>query len=450
MRTGEREGEMDVEMPKRELPATASPSEKGGARYFLLSELLDRNVMVGKESVIGKLQDLVFRDDPKYAEVTYLVVRRPFGRQPWLVPWAQVTGLEGKDVFVAESKDQPFSDFEPSEGQLLLRDQVLDKRILDTKGYALDVVYDIQLVFTKNKLFIVAADVSRSARRRRSVLFRIGPNASAGRGPSADRIPWKYVQSIGPELTSTRGDVHLTVPRETLSEIRPEDLADILEELSREQRLTIFNALSNESAAKALEETEPRVQREILRDADAVRVERIFAHLSPVAIAEILSALPREDTEDLLKVLTREVSTKVRDIMEKHEVPASTFALPHFLAFPGYLTVEDAFARFRAEAPKSDVTMYIYIVDPDARLEGVVDINELLQAKPSERLEEIMTKGLVTVSPEADLAGVLELFERYRFRALPVVDASRKVVGVVREKDAFALGRGAEFSGRVL
>ncbi len=441
---------MAIEKQKGDLQVDAPSAEKGGARYFLLTELLDRNVLVGKESVIGKLQDLAFRDDPKYAEVTHIVVRRPLGRQPWLVPWARVASIEGTGIFISEAKNQPFSDFEPSEGQLLLRDQVLDKRILDTKGYALDVVYDIQLIAAENKLFIVAADVSRSARRRRSVLFRIGPNTSTGGGQSEERIPWKYVQSIGPELTSTKGDVHLTVPRETLSEIRPEDLADILEDLSREQRLTVFNALSNESAAKALKETEPRVQREILHDADAVRVERIFAHLSPVAIAEILSALPGEDRGDLLNALTGEVSAKVRDIMEKHEVPASTFALPHFLAFPGYLTVESAFERFRTEAPKSDVTMYIYVVDADARLEGVVDINELLQAKPSVHLEEIMTKGLVTVAPGADLAGVLELFERYRFRALPVVDASRKVVGVVREKDAFALGRGADFSGRVL
>ena len=441
---------MPIENQERDLPANAPSGEKAGAKYFLLSELLDRNVVVGKESTIGKLQDLVFRDAPKYAEVTHLVVRRPFGRQPWLIPWTQVIGIEGKDVMVSESKEGPFPDFEPSEGQLLLRDQVLDKRILDTKGHALEVVYDIQLVSAEKKLVVVAADVSRSARRRRSALFRLSPKPKATGGEFEERIPWKYVQSIGPELTSTKGDVRLTIPRETLGEIRPEDLADILEELSSEQRLTIFNALSNESAAGALTETEPRVQREILHDTDVVRVERIFAHLSPVAIAEILSALPREDTVDFLRVLKGEVYTKVRDIMEKHEVPASTFALPNFLAFPGHLTVEAAFERFRAEAPKSGVTMYIYVVDADARLEGVVDINELMQAGPARRLEEIMTEVVVIVSPGADLSEVLELFERYRFRALPVADPSGRIVGVVREKDAFALGRGTEFAGRVL
>jgi len=167
-----------------------------------------------------------------------------------------------------------------------------------------------------------------------------------------------------------------------------------------------------------------------------------------VALADILSDLPREESLELQKLLKDEVAAKVQDILEKHEVPASTFSLSHFLAFPRYLTVDEAFARFRAEAPKSAVTMYIYVVDPDYRVEGVVGINELLQASPASHLGEIMTKGVIDVPPGADLATVLALFRRYRFRALPVVDASGRMVGVVREKDAFALERESEFSGR--
>jgi len=56
--------------------------------------------------------------------------------------------------------------------------------------------------------------------------------------------------------------------------------------------------------------------------------------------------------------------------------------IPCFLQFPGDLTVEDAFARFRKEAPNCIVTMYIYIVDDERHLKGVIDINELLQANP--------------------------------------------------------------------
>jgi magnesium transporter len=94
--------------------------------------------------------------------------------------------------------------------------------------------------------------------------------------------------------------------------------------------------------------------------------------------------------------------------------------------------------------------MYIYVVDADRHVRGVIDINELLQADPERPLQEIMTQGLVTVSPPTSWTQVLELFRKYRFRAIPVVDDSRKILGVVREKDAFVLEDEEERSKRRL
>jgi magnesium transporter len=84
--------------------------------------------------------------------------------------------------------------------------------------------------------------------------------------------------------------------------------------------------------------------------------------------------------------------------------------------------------------------MYIYVVDEDHRLRGVMDINELLQANPSSRLDEIMTRNVYTVTPSTMRSELEALFRRYRFRAIPVVDDSQRIVGVVREKDAFSVG----------
>ncbi len=420
-------------------------------RYLLVSEVMDRKVKTEAGLTLGKLQDFVFVDDPKYAEVTDLVVRRPFGRPPLRVPWAKV-----KDMAPAQTVVKPpegggeYPSIEDLDEVLLLRDKILDKRILDTRGFGVDVVYDIQLLKAGEQLFVVAAEVGREARRRR-LGFWGGVVESVSESPShEERIPWKYVQAIGPELTSTKGDVKLTVTREALNEIPPQDAADILEELNREERISVFNALDVEAAAHALGATEPRVQREIIADTDATRLGQIFARLSPVEIADIISILPEEDASDLLGMLKGEVATKVHAIVDEHDVPALTLAVRGVLEFPGDLRVEEAFTRFRNEAPKCRVTMYIYVVDPDHRLLGVVDINELLQADPKQRLEEIMTRSLVLVSPRTMRSRVLELFRKYHFRAIPVVDNSRKILGVIREKDAFVLENEEERAKRVL
>ena len=421
------------------------------AQYLRVSELVERKVRNEAGTTLGRLQDFIFVDDPKYAEVTHLVVSRPFGRPPLKVPWSQVVRLDISETVV---KDLPgggeYESIEDPADLLLLRDRILDKRILDTRGLGIDVVYDIQLLKAGSQLFVVAAVIGQEARRKRLGIWgRVAASVSEGHSPE-EPIPWKYVQPIGPDLTSTTGDVRLTVTREALSKIPPEDVADILEELSREERLTIFNVLNTEAAAHALEATEPWVQREIIADTQAARLGQIIAHLSPVEIADIVSILPEENAHELLGMLKGEVATKVRSIVEEHEVPALTLAVHMFLEFPGEITVEDAFARFRQEAPKCLVTMYIYVVDTDRHVRGVVDINELLQADPAQRLEEIMTQGLVVVSPQTMRPRVLELFRKYRFRAIPVVDDSRKILGVIREKDAFVLEDEEERSKRRL
>lgn len=433
------------------LKAAASIREVEEAQYLRVSELVDRKVRTEAGTALGKLRDFVFVDDPKYAEVSDLLVNRPFGRPPLKVPWSQVVRMDPVETIV---RDPPgVSEYEsvddPNE-LLLLRDRILDKRVLDTRGLGVDVVYDIQLLRAGSKLFVVAAVIGQDARRRRmGVWGRVAASVSEGR-LSEERIPWKYVQPVGPDLTSTAGDVRLTVAREALSKIPPEDAADILEDLSREERITLFNALDSKAAAHALEATEPRVQREIIADTAIARMGQIIAHLSPVEIADIVTILPEEDARELLGILKGEVATKVHSIVEEHEVPALTIAVRTYLEFPGELTVEDAFARFRREAPKCLVTMYIYVVDSDRHVRGVVDINELLQADPGQRLEEIMTRGLVDVSPEAMVTRVIELFRKYRFRAIPVVDTSRRILGVIREKDAFVLEDEERRSKRLL
>lgn len=387
---------------------------------------------------LGKLKDFVFVDDPKYAEVTTLIIGRPFGDPSLKVPWSGVVGFEADEIVVRDAPDGGYAEVGPEEDLLLLKDKLLDKKILDTEGLAVEVVYDLQLLLVENKLFMVAADVSGRARMRRMGLGRLGGGARK-RGEVEDFIPWKYVQPLE-ALTPTKGFVKLTVARDRLREIHPEDVADILEELDRDQRIHVFDALDSKAAAGALEAAEPRVQREILADTNMERVAQIFAHLSAVEIAEIISVLPRSDAVEFMKTLSPDRVARVRELITQHEVSASVLATRHFLGFPGDLTVEDAFVRFRKEAPSSLVNMYIYIVDDEKRLKGVIDINELVQAPPNSKLEDFMVREVVMVAPSTSRGGLEALFKRYRFRAIPVVDDEGKLMGVVREKDAFSTG----------
>jgi magnesium transporter len=411
----------------------------GHAKSFLLSDVIGWKVRTKGGVKLGKLKDFVAKDDPKYGEITHLIVGRPYGDRSLKVPWGEVAEFGPQEILVQDPPGGNYAEVEPDEDLLLLRDKLLDKRVLDTSGDAVEVVYDIQLLLVEKKLFLVAADVSRHALLRRLGLGRLGGSRPKEAGTEGF-IPWKYVQPLAPDLTPTRGDVKLTVAKSRLGEIHPQDLADILEDLGREERIHIFNVLDSKAAAATLDATEPRVQREILADMSAERVAQIFVHLSAVEIADVISVLPSNEAEEFQKALSGNRAARVQELLTKHDVPASILAVHRFLQFPGDLIVEDAFVRFRKEAPGTLVVMYIYVADAEGHLRGVIDINELLQANPQSKLEDIMVRNVVTVAPDTRRWTIEALFRRYRFRAIPVVDYGGKIVGVVREKDAFSTG----------
>jgi magnesium transporter len=414
---------------------TAPPTKIPDESYYL-TDLIGRKVTLSGKK-IGKISDLVAKENGTIPAVTDIIVGRPFGESSLVIPWENVTQFTNNEFTVNVENIEKYA-VEPQEKALLLKDYIIDKKVLDVMNREVEMVYDIILIKKKNKLYVSAVDISRGR-----LLKRIKMGFLANNAPEAIKdatLSWSYIQPLE-NISSFSGDIRLKVLREKLAELPPVDLADVLEVLEDDQRTELFASLDTETAAEALDATEPRVQRQILSTTNIERIAQIFNHLSPMEIADMISVLPRGDSEEIKQILRKEVVDRVNEIISKHDVPASTLAMRRYLAFPGDIIVEDAFIRFRKEAPKSDVTMYIYIIDNEGQLRGVIDINELLQADPETRLERIMTRNVVTVEPSTMRGDLEAIFKKYRFRAVPVVDESRKIIGVVREKDVFQSSR---------
>ncbi len=413
--------------------AAIPPGVDGSTRFYFLNDLIGTKVLVqGKK--VGKLGDLLVSGNDAIPGVTHIVVARPFGTPTLFVPWEDVASFSEEEVVLAKANLETYV-AEPSGSAVLLNDYVKDKKVLDIANREVEIVYDIRLALKGGRLYVSDVDLNRQRLAR-----RLGMDFLARNKPEhavhPKMVSWAYVQPLE-NLSSLSGDIHLRILKEKLLDLPPMDLADVLEVMDHAQRVQVFDALDNQTAAQVLGETEPRVQREILASTSAERVEKIFAHLSPAEIAEIISILPRDGSREILEALKKDIAPKVHQILTEYDVPVSTLAVHRLLLFPGDLTVDDAFKRFRLQAPLSDVTMYVYVTGTEQELRGVVDINELLQADPRSRLEQIMTRTVVTVAPSMLRDEVEALFRKYHFRAIPVVDQSRHVVGAVRERDAF-------------
>jgi len=135
------------------------------ASILFLSEVMNAKVLLNGKK-IGKLLDLVILEKHKAAEVTYIVISRPFCYSSLVVPWSNVSSFNEKEVTIDIDDVEKFA-YKIPEGFSLLKDFILDKKILDLEDAEVEVVYDIKMVMSKNKLYITDVDPSKNARYRR-------------------------------------------------------------------------------------------------------------------------------------------------------------------------------------------------------------------------------------------------------------------------------------------
>jgi CBS domain-containing protein/sporulation protein YlmC with PRC-barrel domain len=412
----------------------------GSQTYYLTDFLGDRVTTHGKK--IGRLADLVIVEAGSSPVVTKLVVRRPFGEPSLLIPWDKVKVLKNNEIVVSIESAKDFES-EPQPHDILLKDYILDKKVIDMEDREVEIVYDVKITARDNKLFVTDVNISRYRLLRRLRLKWLAKFLYSFRaGPRDEKIPWKLIQPLPTDIGKFRGDVKLNVLKESLAEMHPADLADILEELDRGQRVAIFNQLEAERASDTLEEIDPTVQRDLVPALKKDWVAKLLNAMTPGQAADILSILPHDETRDILhalRTLNPHHAHKIESILGKQEERIANFATTKIFRLQQDMPVQAAREHFNEHAKDMAIVMYIYVVDDEGMLVGVMDIKELLQAKPDQTLKDVMIDSVVELHPDSTLKDALEHFSRYDFRAIPVVDESEKLLGAIPYRDVMNL-----------
>ncbi|MCX6700723.1 MAG: CBS domain-containing protein [Methanomicrobiales archaeon] len=416
---------------------TIQNRKKAEDEYFLSHVIGAAVRWNGKK--IGKLSDFVIVETGKIPEVTHLSIQRPFGYPSLVVPMSRVLAFSGREIILRIESVESYEG-SPEESAFLLKDHILDKKVIDIEDKEVEVVYDIRIVYRNGRIYVTDVDVSRYGLLRRIGLKFVADlihNFSPDR--EEQMISWTFVQPLPNPMGSFRGNVKLNVLMETLSEIHPVDLADILEELDNEQRVMIFSELDTRQASDTLEEIDPNVQRELVSSMKRERVVQLIDEMTPGQAADILSVLPASDAEVIILALDKDNVKKIRAILEKQEETITDYATSGYIRFPPEITAEQAINQYAAVAKGKDVIMYLYVLDREERLLGVIDIKELLQAEDMKKIGEIMVFDYISLSPDSTLKDARRMFDRYDFRALPITDEGKKMLGVVPYRDVMNL-----------
>jgi CBS domain-containing protein len=393
-------------------------------REFFLSQVLGKPIYDINGKLVGRLRDMAVRWDNRYPNVTGIKfakhVQKHIGVDQ-IEQWDE-QGIHLRTVFSDEL--QPLIQEEIYVGKWLL-----DKQIIDTKGSKLVRVNDIMLAWIEsgaiNDLILVAVDVGL-----RGLLRRIGLEALV-RGRPQNLVDWKYIKPLESRVDNLR----LTLEHPSLNELHPADLADIIEDMDSLNRHKLLAGLDIHTAIEALTETDIGTQVEIITGMDSARASALLAEMPPDEAADILSELSAEKSSELLGLMDKEEAEDVRELMEYPEGTAGALMTTDFIALPAVMSAEGAINRLRELAPSADTIYYLYIVDHDEILKGVVSLRDLIVAQPQTELGAIMRSRIVTVQADDDLRKVQETVTKYDMLALPVVDEQGILLGIITVDD---------------
>jgi CBS domain-containing protein len=345
-----------------------------------------------------------------------------------IIPWDAVAEFSGSGVRLrVERRHLAPRPLQPDE--ILLRDDVLDGQVVDTDDVKVVRVNDIELRQAGPEVRVVGADVGTRAILRRLGLEPVvcGALERVGRRLSSRVIPWNLVAVLGGTMTPLK----LSISRQKLKDIHPADLADLLEELDRDERVEMMTALGDERAADVLEEAEPEVQTTVIQELPSDRASDILEEMAPDEAADVLGELPEARAEELMALMEDEKAEEVGRLLQYPPDTAAGKMTTEYIALPESMTVAQVFARLRETRPDADTINYLYVVDDRERLVGVLSIRALVIAQPATPIADVMVRYVVTVPPDVSAAEVAGALVKYDLLAVPVVEESGRLLGVV-------------------
>lgn len=406
---------------------------------YFLSQILNAKAIWRGQSV-GKLSDTVIIENGRFPIVTHFLISRPFGRPALLIPIEKIHSMDAQQILIDADDLKDFEEgLKPN--MILLKDHVLDKKVLDIEDREVEIVYDVKMTLTNDKLYVTDVDLSKYGLLRRMGLKWLADLIyRPKKKDNEELVSWSYIQPLPTEISSFKGDIKLNILKERLHDLDPVDLADVLEELEPKQRAIIFNALETEHASDTLEEIDPNVQRQLVSSLKKEHVAKLINEMTPAQASDVLSALSADQAETFLPLLDKSKARKIRSILKKQDAKIIDLASSDFVQFRPEVTVAQMEEDYSKLCSGKDASRhYIYITDADGRLLGVADLKTLLLADDSLLLNNIMNDNLVCLHPDDTLKDAFILFKRYNFHALPIVDDQQKILGVVPYRDVMNL-----------
>lgn len=391
--------------------------------YF--AELKGKPVVTEDGIKVGTLDDFIFLAAEKPI-LTKLIVRNVFGHR-LIIPIDYL-----KKINQELRIEKKYQSSVLTVNELYLVKNLLDKQIIDLKGNKVVRVNDV-VIQDKDGFYIAGVDVGVlgilrwfNVENLISHLLRLF-NIKI----SSQFLSWSDIQPL--ELV--RGQVKLKKQEEKLKKIKPEDLADYLEQTNVANAEKILRILDQKQAAEVINNLNLNYQAALFKNYHPDKAALILGLIEPDEACDILLTLSKKRRQQFINYLPKEKKQEIEYLINLSQTPIGDLLTTEYLTVEADNIVKEVIDKIKKETVDFYSLDYVYVVNKEGQLIGVFSLHELLLQPLEMPIYKFMTQNVVVTHMTTPKGIVIKRLLKYKLQALPVIDRNKKILGIVTFDD---------------
>lgn len=390
--------------------------------YF--SEVAGKKVFTEDNIFVGHLRDVVFRADD-IPHITKIAVR--VKRETQLIPVTYIRTMN--DVIVVQKR---YEVEDLGENEMYVRTNLLDSQIIDIAGDKMVRVNDVAIQ-ERPRLTIAGVDTSLLGIFRWFGIEDIfnGIIAALPIRYTPRLLSWADIQTI--ELN--RGHVKVKTEQTKLHKIRPEDLADYLEQTNIDNIRVVLKTLPIDRAADVVDNLNLNYQIELFRHENPVEAAKIMNFMDSEEVADVLLALPRKKRQRMIEALDKDVRDEIQYLLQISNTPIGDILSVDYLTVDSSAAASDVMRQVKRVARDYGDLIYIYVLNRQKQLVGVFSLRTLIVQNPSTPVYKFMRPQIEAVFLTTPVSVVWRKLLKYKLYVMPVIDEERHMLGLVQIDD---------------
>jgi len=400
------------------------------------TELFGSEAYDARGNFVGRVREFYVEPAEHGNRISRILLSR--GKYQPLIAKHDQVGFVAPGTLRLTVEEGELEHFRPNDAWLAVRKDLLDQQIIDTQGRKVVRVNDLDMAEQRTngnvELRITGVDVGLTGAVGRLLQGLATPSMIRrvqAKLPTR-LIPWEFCNLIEPDPLRR---VKLRLRSDKLAHMHPADLAELMEELSPDERRSVIDSLDEESAAEVISELDKRLKTQVVETMDPERAADILEEMPPDDAADVLAELSPEASREVLREMPRREAAEVRGLLQFEEHTAGGMMTTEVVEVGEDATRGEVVDYIRFHEVVLDQLDSVIVINRDAAFAGTVSVAKLLLAAPEQRMAELLGESSVSVNATVEEKEVFETFDKYNLRSLTVVDEESHPIGAITVDD---------------